>query len=116
MQLMILNDTALPTKTYTFDNANPLNGTGILVVVGNVVIAPNSDSNFNGLLFVKGGSFSQSAPSTINGTVVVDAGVAGTVTIQGLGDKANLRYDGNLMSYIQRRMGLYNMIRSPYQP
>ncbi|MGZ8830756.1 MAG: hypothetical protein ACXW2Q_10335, partial [Thermoanaerobaculia bacterium] len=36
MQLMILNDAVLPTKTYTFDNANPLNGTGILVVVGNV--------------------------------------------------------------------------------
>ena len=116
MQLLILNDTANPTKVYTFDNANPLNGTGILVVVGSLVIAPNSDSNFNGMIFVKGGSFTQSAPSTINGTVVVDTGAAGTITIQGLGDKANLRYDGNLMSYIQRRMGLYNMIRSPYQP
>jgi Tfp pilus assembly protein PilX len=116
MQLIILNDTTNPTKTYTFDNINPLNGTGILVVVGNLVIAPNSDSNYNGMIFVKGGSFTQGAPSTINGTVIVDAGTTGTVTISGLGDKANLRYDSNLMSYIQRRMGLYNMIRSPYQP
>ena len=118
MQLLLLNDPANQAKTYTFDQNNPLNGTGILVVFGNLVIAPNSDSNYNGMIFVVKGAYSQSAPSTVNGTVIVDCvnGNAGTVLVQGAGDKSNIRYDANLMSYMARRMGLYNTIRNPYQP
>jgi hypothetical protein len=62
------------------------------------------------------GSFSQSAPSTINGSVIVDTGTTGTVVVQGAGDQSEIRYDQNLINYIARRMGLYNMTRSPYQP
>jgi hypothetical protein len=116
MQLILLNDPANQSKIYTFDSVNPLNGTGILVVFGDLIIAPNSDSNFNGMIFVVKGSYSQSAPSTVNGTVIVDSGTTGTITVQGAGDKSNIRFDNNLLNYMARRMGLYNTTRSVYQP
>jgi len=48
--------------------------------------------------------------------VIVDTGAAGTVTVQGAADKSSIRFDSNLLAYMARRMGLYNMVRSPYQP
>ena len=114
MQLWILNDPLLPNKNYQFTALNPLNGTGILVVFGNLDIQANSFSSFNGLIYVSG-NYSQGSSTTVNGTVIVDTGAAGTVTITGAaGNFANIRYDGNLINFIARRMGLYTMIRSPY--
>jgi hypothetical protein len=115
MNLIILNDPADQNKTYTFDSARPLTGTGILVVFGNLVIAPNSNSIYSGVIFVRGG-YNQSAPSTINGTVIVDTNVARTVVLQGAGENSIIRYDQNLLDFVARRMGLYNESRSPYIP
>jgi hypothetical protein len=116
MQLILLNDPANQAKNYIFNAANPLNGTGIMVVFGSLTIAANSNSAFNGIIFVVNGSYSQSSPSTVTGTVIVDTGAAGTVTVQGAADKSSIRFDSNLLAYMARRMGLYNMVRSPYQP
>jgi len=113
MKLMILNN---PGNTFVFNAARPLTGTGILVVFGNLQIAANAASTFNGLVYVQG-TYNQSAPSTVNGTVIVEAPTgAGTVQMQGAGDDAKIRFDQGLLNYIARRMGLYNTIRNPYVP
>jgi hypothetical protein len=122
MKLILLNDPANQSKTYTFTSANPLNGTGILVVFGNLTIAASSNSIFNGLILVMNGSYQQNAPSTVNGTVIVNTrtnpggspAAYGTVTLAGAGDKSYIRYDANVLSYLQRRMGLYKTVRNPY--
>jgi hypothetical protein len=116
MKLFLLYDPTNLAKNYVFDSTSPLNGTGILVVFGSLTIALNSNSTFNGMVVVVNGSYSQSAPSTVNGTVIVDTGAAGTVQIQGSGDKAYIRFDPNLLSFMASRMGLYRVTRSPYQP
>jgi len=116
MKLFLLYDPANLAKNYVFDATSPLNGTGILVVFGSLTIALNSNSTFNGMVVVVKGSYSQSAPSTVNGSVIVDTGAAGTVQIQGSGDRAYIRYDPNLLSFMASRMGLYRVTRSPYQP
>jgi hypothetical protein len=115
MGMIVLNDPALPNKIYRFTSARPLTGTGILVVFGNLVIDPNSASIYNGLIFVRGG-YTQNAPSTINGTVVVRSNGVGSVIIRGSGERSIIRYDQNLLNFIAARMGLYAESRSPYIP
>jgi hypothetical protein len=115
-QLFILNDPAIPNQTYIFNAANPLNGSGILVVFGNLQIQDNSFSSYNGLIYVSG-TYYQGSSTTVNGTVIVDTTVAGGATISGaVGNFANIRYDGNLINFLARRMGLYTVVRNPYQP
>jgi hypothetical protein len=118
MSLIVLNS---PGTNFTFDSVRPLTGTGILVVFGNLIIAANSNSVFNGLVYVQG-TFTMSQPSTINGSViVVDAAAAPaagirTVTLSGAGEKPVLRYDTGILSYVAQRMGQYKTSRNPYIP
>jgi hypothetical protein len=118
MNLIVLNS---PGTNFTFDNVRPLTGTGILVVFGNLIIAPNSNSVFNGLVYVQG-TLTMSQPSTINGSVIVvdatPAPAAGTrtVTLSGAGEMPVLRYDGGILSYVAQRMGQYRTSRNPYIP
>jgi hypothetical protein len=117
MKLILLYDASNPTNNYVFTSARPLSGTGILVVLGSLTIQQNSNSVYNGLIFVQGG-YSQSAPSTINGTVIVDAGAGATrnVVMSGAGEDAQIRFDKNLLNFIADRMGLYRVTRSAYVP
>jgi hypothetical protein len=119
MSLIVLNEPGNANQTFRFDAGRRLTGTGILVVLGNLEIAQNSNSVFNGLIFVRG-RYTQRAPSTVNGTVIVDspAPVAGVraVSIQGAGEDAVIRYDRNLLNFVARRMGVYDVSRSAYLP
>jgi hypothetical protein len=117
MKLIILNNSG---TTFTFDQSRPLTGSGVLVVLGNLNIAANSNSVWNGLIYVQG-SYTQRQPSTVNGSVIVyDTASAGntsvTVTLAGAGEKPTLRFDSNFMNFMTTQMGLYNTTRAPYDP
>jgi hypothetical protein len=118
MTLIVLNN---PGGNFTFTQTQPLNGTGILVVLGNLTMAANSASVFNGLIYVQG-TYTQLQPSSVNGSVIVDdatpapaAGVR-TVIMSGAGERPQIKYDVGLLNYVARRMGLYSTTRTPYIP
>jgi hypothetical protein len=92
----------------TFTPAQPLIGTGLLVVLGNLTIQSNSFSNFNGLIFVTG-NYEQNAPSQISGAIVGH----GDIDIKGAGDFSEVTFDDTLLTHIQKEMGQYRVTRSP---
>ncbi len=85
-----------------FDGSRPLNGSGIVVVRGNVVIGAGSASSFSGILYVDG-NLQVRQPSEIRGSVVV----TGTCTVQGSSDYATLIYDAAAVSSMQLRLSRY---------
>lgn len=92
----------------TFTPSQPLVGTGILVVLGDLTIAPDSFSNFNGLIFVTG-DYEQNAPSQVSGAIIGH----GLIDIKGAGDFSEVTFDGTLITLIQNEMGQYRVTRSP---
>lgn len=105
----------LPTMTLTvmrgnatFNSTQPLIGTGILVVFGDLTIAPDSFSSFNGLIFVTG-DYEQNSPSQVSGAIVAH----GDVDIRGAGDFSEVTFDDALLTHIQKEMGQYRLTRSP---
>jgi hypothetical protein len=116
MSLTIINCTGTAVN---FTSARPLGGAGIVYVIGNVNLAANMNSTFNGVLYVQG-TFTANAGSVINGQVIVDAGSSGTtqtVNIAGLpGNFAEIRYDPVVLTEIAQQIGTYNFSRTPYVP
>jgi hypothetical protein len=113
--LMILRDPNNSSAVFTFDENRPLTGTGVLVVFGDLVIDTNSNSSFNGVVFVDG-SYSQAAPSSISGAVIVNNTGTRTFTMSGAGERSEIRFDQNVIDFIEQRMGQYRVTRSPYVP
>jgi len=112
-KLIILNG---PGTTFSFDSTRPLSGSGILVVFGNLEIKANSSSTFNGLIYVEG-SYTQAQPSSVYGQVIVkNPDTAGSFKMSGASENAEIRYDQGVLDYTARRLGLYNISRSPYIP
>ena len=92
----------------TFNAAQPLLGTGLLVVLGDLTIESNSFSNFNGLIFVTG-DYEQNSPSQVSGAIVGH----GDIDIKGAGDFSEVTFDDTLLTHIQKEMGQYRVTRSP---
>jgi hypothetical protein len=108
--IIVLN---MGAGTATFDSTTPLNGSGILVVNGNLTIN-GGNSNFNGVIFVTG-NYLQVGPSTVNGTVML--GSAGsTFTIRGSSDFGELFYDRFILQQINLQLGNYRFSRPAYIP
>jgi len=91
----------------TFTPAQPLVGTGILVVLGDLTLQQNSLSNFNGLIYTTG-DYEQNSPSQISGAIVS----RGDVAIRGSGDFSEVNYDGSLLTQMVQQMGQYRFSRS----
>ena len=87
-----------------FDAARPLQGTGLVVVKGNVVINPGSNSSFTGFLYVDG-NLTMRAPSEILGAVVV----TGNMTLQGSGDYATITFDDDALTALRLEIGQYRL-------
>jgi hypothetical protein len=118
MSLIVLNNPVNPNQNFQFTAAQPLTGTGILVVLGNLVLAPNSNSVYSGLVYVRG-TVTMNVSSTIDGMLIVDAsGSPGvrTILIQGNGDKATVKFDRSMLDFIAQSMGSYSISRSTYIP
>jgi hypothetical protein len=103
MKLVVLNGNT------TFDATTPLIGSGILVVIGNLTIRNNSNSNFSGLIYVTG-IYTQRAPSLISGAVVG----LGNITMEGAGDFSEVDYDTAMIQQIQSEMVQYRFGRNPF--
>ncbi len=93
----------------TFTNSRPLNGGGIVIVDGDMLIDNNSLSIYSGLIFVTG-NYTQKSPSLISGTVMV----MGNTTIEGSLDIAEIMYDQDIMDIVRQKLGQYRAARSPY--
>ena len=91
----------------TFTSAHPLIGTGILVVLGDLVMSGGSLSNFNGLVYTTG-DYEQNSPSQVSGAVVAQ----GAVRIRGSGDFSEINFDGPLLGQIQRHLSQYRFSRT----
>lgn len=87
-----------------FDSSTPLLGTGIVIVRGNVVMQPGSNSNFSGLLYVDG-NLTVRAPSEINGSVVC----TGNMTVQGASDFATINFDDGVLNSLLGNLGNYRV-------
>jgi Tfp pilus assembly protein PilX len=100
------------TGPITFDATRPLRGTGVVVVDGNCTLAANSNSFFNGVLYVKGNLVVR-GPVYIRGTVVV----TGSVDVAGSGgDYSEIDYDGSIITQVLVLLGQYRYATASYQP
>jgi hypothetical protein len=110
MQMIIINGNA------TFDSTTrPLVGSGILIVNGNLTINSSpSPSSFNGVIYVTG-TFSDTGPCTINGSVVVN-GSSATVDGAGGGNFGEIYFDPFMISQVQQQLSQYRFSRSGYVP
>ncbi|HOL55776.1 MAG TPA: hypothetical protein PK699_07730 [bacterium] len=90
-----------------FTRDRPLNGGGILIVNGNLVIHAGSNSSFTGIIYVAGNTssnYQQQAPSFITGCLVV---TGSELNIEGTGEVSEIDYDKNIIDTMKRRVGLY---------
>jgi hypothetical protein len=93
------------TGNVVFDVTHPLRSSAaVLIVDGDLTIAANSNSFFNGFIYVRG-NYVQEAPSSIRGTIAV----RGSVSVSGLGDYSEVWSDRPLMTELMRRMGQYRL-------
>jgi len=93
----------------TFNAVRKLSGSGILVVLGNLILNPQSDAFFGGLIWV-GGDFTIAPPGVINGAVVS----SGRVQIIGGSEAVELNYDPAILDQVRLQMGNYLFSRSPW--
>jgi Tfp pilus assembly protein PilX len=96
----------------TFDNNPTLNGSGILVVEGDLTVDGSTiPQTWNGLIFVTG-DYEQKKTSTITGGLVCggDARVHGYDT--GPAHPAKLYYSPSTLDTVNAKLGTYRMMRS----
>ncbi len=94
-----------------FNSSMPLNGTGIVIIRGNVTLDPGNNSLFSGLLYVEG-NLTMHGPSEINGSVVC----TGNMTLQGNGDYATINYDRTVLASLMNTLGNYRQASSLFLP
>ena len=103
--------TVADLSSITFDFDMPLTGSGIVIIRGNTVISPGSNSLFTGLLYVEG-NLTVRAPCEIQGSVVC----TGNMTVQGASDYAIIRYDGDALATLMNALGNYRQANSLFLP
>jgi hypothetical protein len=114
-RLIVLRDPSNANANFVFTQTRPLTGTGVLVVFGNLKLEANSNSSFNGVIYVDG-SYEQEAPSSVTGSVVVNNSGSRTFSMTGAGERSEIRYDANVIDFIEQRLGQYRVTRSAYTP
>jgi hypothetical protein len=95
-----------------FNSTNPLSGSGILIVNGNLTI-DGGPSSWNGIIYVTG-TYTQNGPSTVSGSVIV-AG-ASAVIDGGSGDFGEIYWDPFMFNQVQQQLSQYRFSRSGYVP
>ncbi len=93
----------------TWAETNPLRGTAIVYVNGDVTLDTNSSTYFSGILYVEG-DYVQRAPSLVNGTVMVN----GSVVVSGLGDYSEINFDPDVRSRVLSVSGQYRFSTPMY--
>ncbi|MFP5247124.1 MAG: hypothetical protein ACLGH0_10560, partial [Thermoanaerobaculia bacterium] len=103
MSLIVVRNNA------TFSPTRKLRGSGILVVLGNLILNPQSDAYYSGLIWV-GGTFTVAPPGIINGSVIVN----GNAVISGGSEVAEINYDAAMLDQVRLQMGNYLFSRPPW--
>ena len=99
-------------RDVTYGADLPLRGSGVLVVKGNLLIAPNSKSYFSGVLYVMG-DVTIYGPALIRGTIIA----TGRVNLQGsAGDYVELENEPATVTRILGSMSQYRFSRAVYTP
>lgn len=101
----------LSTVPITFTSSQPLAGTGVVAIVGNVTIEAGSYSSFSGLLYVVG-NLTMHEPSQIQGAVVV----TGSVSVVGSSDFATITYDDTILAHLRQELGTYRLSSAISRP
>jgi hypothetical protein len=91
----------------TFTDTRPLLGTAVVICLDDVTVEANSNSTFNGMLYV-GGDFVLRAPSEIAGATVV----AGSVLVVGSADTASITFDDMVLDLLRLEIGSYRLSSS----
>jgi len=94
-----------------FDSSNPLQGTGLVIIRGNVTLSSGNNSLFSGLLYVEG-NLTIRAPCEINGSIIC----TGNMTVQGTPDFATINYDEAALSAVMNNFGNYRRVSSVFLP
>ena len=89
-------------STMTWDSTTPLNGSGIVIVLGDAYVYQGSLSNFSGLLYVDGNLILRD-PIEIRGAVMV----TGSLTVQGNPDYATILFDEDVLNNLRMEFGNY---------
>jgi hypothetical protein len=105
-------DTVVVCQTgVTFSAAQPLKGTGVVVVTGDVTIGQGSYSSFSGLLYVQG-DLTMREPCEIQGAVIA----TGSVTVQGNLDYVTIQYDDSILQHLRQELGTYRLSSAVSRP
>ena len=91
----------------TFTTAQPLVGSGILAVFGNLTVP--AGSYFNGVIYASG-NYAQSGPSLISGAVVAH----GSIALSGGSDITEVDWDGSIVQQVRNTLGSYQFSRTEY--
>ena len=94
-----------------FDLGNPLQGSGLVIIRGNVSLQTGNNSLFSGLLYVEG-NLTIRDPCEINGSIIC----TGNLTIQGSADYATVNYDEDALSTLMSSFGNYRRANALFLP
>ena len=97
----------IPGKAIHFTATRPLDGYGIVLIHGDVIIDPGSNSFFSGLLYVDG-NLTVNAPCVMRGAVIT----TGSFLAQGIGDFVDVVYDDWIINFMQTTMANYRTSRA----
>ncbi len=112
MQLIVL-DVGVG-NTATFNSTRPLNGSGILVVNGNLMIN-GGPSTWNGVIYVTG-NYNQVGPSSVYGSLILKD-TTSTASITGSGANfGELYYDQFMVTQVAIQLGQFRFSRPSYVP
>lgn len=96
----------------TFDDQTTLNGSGVLVINGDVTVdGSQAAQSFNGLMFVTG-QYEQTHQSTITGALVTGDSVLVHGYDTGPNHPAKIYYSPSTLDAINATVGTYRMMRS----
>ena len=94
-----------------FNSSNPLQGSGLVIIRGNVSLDAGSNSLFSGLLYVEG-DLTIHAPSEINGSIIC----TGELSVQGTIDYATINYDETALAALVDTFCNYRRANSLFLP
>jgi hypothetical protein len=106
-----MNSLVVCTVPITFTPTLSLNGTGVVVFLGNVTFQPGTNSSFSGLVYA-GGAFTYRAPAEIQGAVVA----TGAVSLSGVSDFANIIFDNGILNALRQNLGTYRLSGATTRP
>lgn len=100
-----------PNEVVTFNDKHPLNGGGILVINGGLVIDNSATTTFSGLIYVTRNVTIQGAVS-ITGAVISGGS---SFRLSGSGDIATVQYDSGILQTVRQQLGNYRENKSSYR-